>query len=169
MVKITRELIGGWLKDMGLNPVPIPDPAGSWRYTVAIPPNQDQRRLEVFGIATMSRVVCIGAKTTISPEHKAVLVALDDDAKREFHAALIKSLDREFIEYNVEQNALTMEVDSFVVQAARFDDGLTLDSFARSINSVYKAQVGGIQCVQQHLGGSTPHGGEFAFRKLGMQ
>jgi hypothetical protein len=169
MAKITKELVAGWIKDMGLSPTPTPDPSGHWRYSVSIPPNQGERHLEVFGMTSMPRALIIGAKTVISPEHRAVLVALDADAKREFHAALIKSLDREFIEYNIEHDTLSQDVLSFVVQAARFDDGLTLDSFARSVNSVYKAQIGGIQCVQQHLGGSTPQGGEFAFRKLGMQ
>lgn len=169
MLRITKELISGWLKDMGLSPTPAPDPNGNWHFAVAIPPNQNERKVEVFGNKDMPRAVFIGANTVISPEHVATLMALDSDAKRQFATDLMTALNREFVEYNVEYEPVTGDVKNFVVTAVRYDDGLTLDSFARTVSSVFKAQIAGIQCVQQHLGGTTPPGGEFAFRKLGMQ
>lgn len=168
MVKITKEMITGWLKDMGLSPTPVPDPNGNWHLAVAIPPNQNERKVEVFVNKDMPRAVFVGANTVISSEHVSTLMALDSDAKRQFATDLMAALNREFVEYNVECDSATHDVKSFVVTAVRYDDGLTLDSFARTVSSVFKTQIAGIQCVQQHLGGTTPPGGEFAFRKLGM-
>ena len=169
MAKISKELIHGWLKDIGMSPMPIPDPQGEWRYSVCMPANQDQNRLEVFGNRALPRAVIIGSSTMLSPEHRANLGALDADAKRQFVSDLVAALNKDFVEYQLEQDALTGDLVKFQVSAVRFDDGVTLDSFARTLGSVFKAQLAGIQCVQQHLGGATPAGGEFAFRKLGMQ
>jgi hypothetical protein len=169
MAKISKEVIVGWLKDMGFNPKPVPDAAGDWRYSICIPPTQEQNRLEVFGSKQLPRAVIVGSNTAISPEHSSTLIALDADAKREFLAALVNALNKEFVEYQLEMDQLTGDVKSFRVTAVRYDDGLTLDSFNRTVGSVYKTQIAAIQCVQQFLGGTPPEGGEFAFRKLGIQ
>jgi hypothetical protein len=51
----------------------------------------------------------------------------------------------------------------------RFDDGLTLDSFARTMSSVSKACFDGCALFLERLGDLGPApGGEFAFKKLGI-
>jgi hypothetical protein len=168
MSKVSKEAVLGWLKDMGLDPKPAPDANGNWHYTFFMPPNQAGNRLEVFGLKERPRAVVIAANTVLSPQHTEVLAALDGDAKRLFVSDLMVALNKEFTEYNIERDT-AVEVKNFVITAVRYDDGLNLDSFARTVSSVFKAQVAGIQCVHQHLGGTTPQGGEFSFKKLGLQ
>jgi hypothetical protein len=168
MAMMSKDGIVGWLKDMGLNPITVPDPQGSWRYRFYMPANQDQNQLEVFGLKALPRGVAVASNTVLSPEHATNFIALDSDAKNAFMNDLVTSLNKDFVEYRIEHDNLTGDLKSFQVTAVRYDDGLTLDSFARTVSSVFKAQIAGIHCVRQHLGGNTPQGGEFAFRKLGM-
>ena len=52
------------------------------------------------------------------------------------------------------------------VTAVRFDDGLTLDSFARTVSSVCKACSDIVVLFSERLGDLEPQaGGEFAFKK----
>ena len=54
-----------------------------------------------------------------------------------------------------------------MVQATRYDDGLSLDSFARTVSSVNKAEVAGIACVQRRLSPRTSGpGGIFDFSSM---
>jgi hypothetical protein len=52
----------------------------------------------------------------------------------------------------------------------RYDDGLTLDSFARTISSLMKACVDGVSCFHDRLDDATPApDNESSFRKVGTQ
>lgn len=169
MATLTEDIVIGWLKDMGMDPMPAPDPNANWHYTVYVPPNQDQHSLEVIGPKNRPRAVIVGAMTTISPEHNAALLALDSGAKSQFVNALAAALSNQFVEFKIEQDPATANVSKFEVFAVRYDDGLTLDSFARTISSVFKTRIAGVQCIQQFLDSQPPGGGELAFHKPGIQ
>jgi hypothetical protein len=55
---------------------------------------------------------------------------------------------------------------AFQITATRYEDGLSLDSLARTVSSVYKAELAAIICAQQHLGRQGPagRGGDFLFK-----
>jgi len=54
-----------------------------------------------------------------------------------------------------------------MVQATRYDDGPSLDSFARTVSSVNKAEVAGIALVQHGLSPRTSGpGGIFDFSSM---
>lgn len=169
-MKIEPKVILGWLKDMGLEPVTIPDQQASAHYAVQYPKGNPANHIEILCPNELPRAVVIGTKTSLSPEHSAAFGDLDVDAQQEFLRDLTYELNRDYVEYTLEQDPTSGRPVSFHVTAVRYDDGLTLDSFARTVSSVFKGQIAGVMCVRRHLGTMPPAGGsEFAFRKLGIQ
>ena len=159
MERISEDIIVDWLKNMGLDPKPAPDQVtGAWRYSVCVPPDQEQRRMLVFAIKDLPRAVGVACGTLLTPEHTAALFALEPGAKGQFMADLQTALTRESVEYRLERDSASGDIKGFDVHAVRYDDGLTLDSFAGTISSVSKAQFAAVRCIWQHLGGSPPEG-----------
>lgn len=158
METISEDIIVDWLKNMGLDPKPAPDPRGTWRYTICVPPDQQQRQLVVFAIKDLPRAVGVACATVLSPEHNAAFNALDSDAKGQFIADLQNTLTRESVEYRLERDSASGHIKGFDVHAVRYDDGLTLDSFAGTISSVSKAQFAAVRFIWQRFGGSPPEG-----------
>jgi hypothetical protein len=162
-------LIEGWLRDMACVPQRVSEPTCNWAFEANFPPD-GPLNVRVMNPKAIPRAVAVVARVMPSPSQAAAWPGLDEDARREFWHDLRSKLNREFTEYQIEG---TMNVDcptAFVVQAIRWDDGLTLDSFARSLSSINKAFHDGSSVFEERLGSSTPSsGGEFAFKKLPIQ
>ena len=57
----------------------------------------------------------------------------------------------------------------FQIQVVRYEDGKTLDSFARSLGAVYKTRLAGVWVVQEELGPrSFGAGGRFRLQATGI-
>jgi hypothetical protein len=166
-------LIAGWLRDVGCNPQSVADPQLNWAYDVEFPPVDNVAVLKVqMRIANPKvrpRMVTICARLMPAPEHVAAFDDMEVDSKREFWQDLRSMLTREFVEFLIEGTPLVACPTAFQLSVVRFDDGLTLDSFHRSLASVQKACTAAVSLFQERLGGGPAAGGEFAFRKLGMQ
>lgn len=161
-------MIETWLRDIGIDPNPVTDPEMHWRFDVNYPTGSPHR-MHVVNPKARPRAVAIISRCAISAEHHAAFQELDGEAKLDFARELQATLNREFVEFTfqgVEQGLLCPT--GFQVEAMRYDDALSLDSLARSISSVYKAELAAIWCVQRHL---TPHGaggsGHFEFKRMG--
>jgi hypothetical protein len=164
-------LVSGWLRDMGCSPNVVADSQSNWLYEIAFPVGTPvQIRINVGNPIAMPRAVVFGARMVPAAHHVAAWEALDDDVKREFWLELRATLNREFVEFAIEGKPLTECPPGFQVFATRFDDALTLDSLYRTISSVTKACLDGGALFDEHLGTAGPAaGGEFAFKKLGVQ
>jgi hypothetical protein len=165
-------LIGQWLKDMGYVPKFIADPLAGWAFEISCPQGSPQPLgVRVGSPKNQPRAVVVGVRMAAQPPHIAAFANLEEDIKREFWRDLRAKLNREFVEFAVEGTPETGCPVAFRVTATRFDDGLSLDSLHRTILSVVKACLDGIALFAERLGTAGPAsgGGEFAFRKIGIQ
>jgi hypothetical protein len=162
-------LIRGWLRDIGCNPIPRSSPELNWAFEVVFPP-QGPTRLTVQNQKNLPRAVLIVSRTEVSPEHFAAFENLDEDSRREFWQALALRLNNhDFIEFSVEGVPPGCPT-AFQIAVARWDDGLTLDSFARSLSSVNKAFFDACSFFREHFGTPGPaSGGEFDFKRTSVQ
>lgn len=161
--------IEGYLRAIGSSPVKIKDDRARWHYEIDYPPNTPHR-IHVINPVERPQAVVIASATGVSPEHLAAFDELDDDAKADFLWDLRMVLNNQFVEFSLqgaENERACPKV--FEITCTRYEDGLNLDSFARSISSVYKLEIAGILCVQKHLSPkSFGGGGRFDFKRLGL-
>lgn len=169
MTNQLKNKVEGYLRAIGCTPVKINDPRARWHYEIDYPPNTPHR-IHVLNPVDREQAVVIASATAISPEHLAAFEELDDDAKAEFIWDLQMSLNNQFAEFSLQGAASERSCPKlFEVTCVRYEDGLNLDSFARSVSSVYKLEISGILCVQKHLGQKNfGSGGRFDFRRLGL-
>jgi hypothetical protein len=171
IAKITPALVQGWLKDIGCLPVKAdpPGPEMSFQFMVDYPAGTPNR-LYVFSPTGRPRALVVLSDVTLSPEHLATFRELENDDKIAFLQELQGTLNREFVEFalvGVSPTTLSCPT-GLQVTATRFDDSISLDSFARSLSSVYNAELAGIACVQKHLNPRTfGGGGHFDFKRTG--
>jgi hypothetical protein len=169
--KITPALVDGWLKEMGCTPTKA-SPLGPdmvFQFLVDYPTGTPNR-LHAFSPSARPRALIVLSEVSLSPEHLTTFQELEQQDKIEFLQDLQRALNREYVEYalsGVSPNTLSCPT-GFQVTGTRYDDGISLDSFARTLSSVFKAEMAGVACVQKHL---NPHtfggGGQFDFKRTG--
>ena len=167
--KIEASLIADWLRDMGLNPTPLP-PNGeaAWAFEVIL---LSGLKVAVLGPRRTPRAVVVQAMMLTSATQLDAFNNLDDESRKDFWCKLRSLLNREFVEFAIDGTPMVECPKSFAVFATRWDDGVTLDSFARSISSIQKSCLDGTAFFQEQLGGGAgpATGGEFGFRKMSLQ
>jgi hypothetical protein len=164
------KLVEGWLRDVGCAPEAYVTPQMNWGFKAAFPPSgPSSLNLTISNPAHIPRAVFIGCHITPAAQHVEAFNRLEEDARKEFWQHLRNTLNRDFVEFQIEGNATSECPKAFQVLAMRFDDGLTLDSFARSLSSVLKGCIDGVSCFQDRLGDAVPAASEFAFKRLGPQ
>jgi len=167
------EVIVEWLHDLALKPEPISQPDINWGFQMQYPPNLPQpHKLGVVQPKMLRRGIVIVAGATLAPTQRAAFELLDDDAKTSFYDELQQTLNRDFVEYDLVGSDPQRRVcpGGIQIQAVIFEDGLSLDTLAWRLSSVYKAELAGCWCIQRHLGQNSSSGSvQFGFRKLGIQ
>lgn len=169
MTNQVMERIEGFLKAIGCTPVKIKDEQAKWHFEVDYPPGTPHR-IHIVNPASRPEAVVIASLTNVSADHLAAFSELDDDAKSDFLWDLRVSLNKHFAEFGLRGAENERECPKqFEVTATRYEDGLTLDSFARSVSDVYKTEIAGIMVVQKHLGPrGFGAGGRFDFKRMGL-
>ena len=165
----TPTVIEGWLHDLGLSCVRRTDASSNWslEFTVVGP---NPLVLSAVNPKSVPRGVMLVCGLTSAPAHTQVFKTLDEATRTQFWQKMRDTLNREFVEYQLDGNPPSDCPKMVRVTAIRFDDGLTLDSFARSIASVCKAAASAVALYTDRLGDpNAPTGGEFAFKKVGTQ
>jgi hypothetical protein len=164
----TPNVIEGWLHDMSIATALRADPASNWMLEFTVP-GSNPLVVNVVNPKALPRAVMFVCGLVAAPGHEAAFKALDEGSRKKFWQQLRATLNREFVEFQAD-GAWTECPKSVRVTAVRFDDGLTLDSFGRTLNSVCKACGDAIAHFTDNLGDpSPPLGGEFAFKKTGTQ
>ena len=164
----TPDVIEGWLQDMALATTRRSDPASNWmlEFTVL---GQNPLVLNVVNPKVLPRGVMFVCGMMAAPGHEAAFKALDEAHRRAFWRNLRTNLTREFVEFQAD-GVVTECPKSIRITAVRFDDGLTLDSFGRTLSSVCKAVADAMAHFNDNLGDPfPPASGEFAFKKTGTQ
>jgi hypothetical protein len=163
--------VEGWLKDMGCHPMRVPVPNTNWQFEVDYPANTPHR-IVVTNQISFPRAVIVGTRIAFSPEHLEAFGNFENEDKQSFLDDLQSTLNREFVEFQFEGSGTGLSCPTaFQVTAMRYDDSLSLDSLARTVSSVYKAELAGILCVQQKLGRRNfpAGGGDFPFTMPRLQ
>ena len=164
----TPNVIEGWLHDMSLATAQRNDPASNWMIELTVP-GSNPLVVNVVNPKALPRAIMFVCGLVASPAHDAAFKMLDEGSRKKFWQQLRASMNREFVEFQAD-GVWTECPKSVRVTAVRFDDGLTLDSFARTLNSVCKACADAIAHFTDNLGDPVaPTGGEFAFRKTETQ
>ncbi len=165
----TPAIIEGWLQDLALTAVRRTDAASNWavEFSIAGP---NPLVLSAVNPKSVPRAVMLVCGMSAAPEHVEAFKNIDENARKDFWQRLRGTLNREYVEFQID-GVPTSECPKMLrVTALRFDDGLTLDSFARSISSVCKACADAVALFTDRLGEpNAPTSGEFAFKKVGTQ
>jgi hypothetical protein len=163
--------VEGWLKDMGCHPKRVSAADTNWQFEVDYPVSTPHR-IAIANPIPFPRAVFIGTRVMFSPEHLEVFGTFENEDKQTFLDDLQSTLNREFVEFRFEGAGTGLSCPTaFQITAIRYDDGLSLDSLARTVSSVYKAELAGISCVQQKLGRRNlpAGGGDFPFKMPRLQ
>ncbi|HEV2700700.1 MAG TPA: DUF2299 family protein [Steroidobacteraceae bacterium] len=161
----TPTVVEGWLRDLGLTPIRRPDGTNNWNieFTVA---GSTTLVMNVVNPKSIPRAIMVVCGMSPVPGHVTSFLTLDEGQRLSFWKDLRTLLSREFVEYQLEGTAVVECPRTLRVTAVRFDDGLTLDSFARSVSSVCKACSDAVVHFTERLGDpNLPASGEFAFKK----
>lgn len=163
-----KEEIEQWLRNIGCTPVEQDDPQTDWHLGIDYPAGQGHR----MHVAKPKNrpAALIASVVSLSRDHVKAFEQLPDDEKRDFLYGLRKTLNQVAVDFQL--NGVDGPLDlpeSFQVSATRYRDGLTLDTFARSLGAVYKIELNTIWYIQENLtGNGFGSGGRFDFKRLGL-
>jgi len=163
------QTVEDWLRIMGCTPVVENDPQTHWHVHIDYP-IKSPNMLHVVVPKENQRAVVIVSALTMNSEHATKYQGLDDEAKEEFMFDLRQMLNSVDTDFNIEGMAGPHDMPTRIqISAIRYPDGLTLDSFARSVGAVYKMQLNSIWMIQRRLGtdGMGPST-RFDFKRIGL-
>lgn len=149
-------LIEGWLPDMNLAPVRKPDAVNTWNIEFTVAAGTGPLAIAIVNPRPLPRAIMFVCGLAANPEYIIAFRNLDEDLRKEFWNQLRSTLNREFVEYHIEGAAIVECPKTVRVSAIRFDDGLTLDSFARTLASVCKAAADATTHFTDRLGNPRP-------------
>ncbi len=151
----TPTVIEGWLRDLALEPTARADAGpNNWNLEFTVP-GPNPLVINVMNPKVIPRGVMLMCGLFSAQEQIVAYSKLSNDQKRSFWDDLRKTLNREFVEFQIEGVAVAECPKTLRVSAVRFDDGLTLDSFARSVSSVCKACSDAVAHFTDRLGNIT--------------
>jgi hypothetical protein len=146
-----QQQIEAWLRQLGSQPTPVgPVEGNAWQMQFVFPPGSQQT------LACFSPRVPEGS-TVVSVNYplgrgEAAYEMLSEAEKGVFMQELRLTLSRDHLYHDIAPAAKPGGCPrSFAVFDMRFDDGLTLDSFARSIITVSNTALAANLCCARHL------------------
>ena len=164
-----QEKVENWLGLLGCQPRVQDDPDSSW-HLVFNYPSSTQHLMNAVRPKGENKPVVIVTRTNVDEGHRSKFAELDDDAKEDFLWQLRRTMNSVEVDFKVEgvDGPLTCPT-AFQLSLARFEDGLTLDSFAQSVGKVFKTELNAVWVFQEHFkpnnGGRGPR---FDFKKFGL-
>jgi hypothetical protein len=169
MPETLRSKVERWLGVLHCTPVEIEDAEANWHLQFNYP-SRTQHVMHVVSPKLSEQSIVIASAVNVSPEHLEGFAELDAESQADFAWELRKTLN--VIDVDFMLDGLKHENDCpprFQLTVTRYEDGLTLDSFARSIGAVYKTELNSILLIRRLLGAKGfGDGGRFDFKKLGL-
>jgi hypothetical protein len=146
-----RARVEAWLADMGTAPQERPDPNSHWHLAFEYPLGTRNFMLAASPLAGGPAVV-VASVVRLAENHLKRFEDLADADKRAFLFGLRRALNRPDADFRLnDMDGPLVCPRSFQVSSRRFVDGLTLDTFARTVGGVFKTQLEGIWYIQEHL------------------
>jgi hypothetical protein len=166
----TPTVLAGWLRDLALTPTPREDGLNNWNLEFTIT-GSSNLIMNLVNPKTIPRAVMMVCGMSPGAAHLTSFQNKSEEVREAFWKDLRRMLSREFVEFQLEGIPVLECPKVLRVSAVRFDDGLTLDSFSRTLSSVCKACSDAIVFFSERLGdpNAAPAGGEFAFKKSATQ
>lgn len=170
MSEAPKVQIEEWLRLIGCTPTEASDPQSQWNLSFDYPVRSPHRMHVVSPVALPAAAV-IATGFELTPQHLQNFAKLDDEEKERFLWSLrqkVNCAEVEFQFFDVNQRLDCPSKIQFSI--VRYSDGLTMDSFARSLGAVFKTELGTIWLVEEHLGGAgeVGPGRRFDFKRLGL-
>lgn len=146
-----RNQVETWLADMGMEPMERPDARSRWHLAFEYPSGSGNYMLAASPLNGAPSVV-VASVVRLSDNHLRSFDELADGDKHAFLFGLRRALNQLEADFRLNDMSGPLACPrSFQVSARRFPDGLTLDSFARTVGSVFKTQLEGIWYIQERL------------------
>lgn len=134
-----RDRIHGWLRTMGHPVQDFANPNAAWHLQFQYPPSHQMHALAPHG---SEGVVIVATGLTTWPQHRAAWTALPDARKTEVMYELQRVLNAGEADHAFEGVASPDDFPAVIqLTSTRYEDGLTLDSFARTVRDLYKAEL----------------------------
>jgi hypothetical protein len=163
-----KDQIAEWLRTMGSTPTETTDPNASWRLDFDYPTKSPHRMMVANPAGSPAAIIATGL--TVSAEHVTGFGKLEDEEKQSFLLDLRQKANCVDVDFQFFGIANPLDCPSKIqLSVTRYPDGLTLDSFARSLGAVFKTELGVAWLIQQRLGGGDDPGlgRKFDFKRLG--
>jgi len=167
--KDRKGTIEAWLAAMGVTSTPINDPQALWHIQVNYPPGSPHIMHVACPKLTPEAVVIL-SKMDIGRDLLDNFDGLDTDAKDEFLWKLRETLNTPRVDFKLEGVSAPQECPTAIVTSSvRYFEGVTLDSFARTVGCVFKTELSAQWVIFRYLAPkSYGNGDRFDFKRLGM-
>jgi hypothetical protein len=134
-----RERVHGWLRAMGHPANDQPNPNAAWHLTFEYPPSHRMHALAPHG---SEGLVIVATGMTTWPQHRAAWAQLGEARKAELMYELQRVLNAGDADHAFEGMTGPSDFPAVIqITTPRYDDGLTLDSFARTVRDLYKVEL----------------------------
>lgn len=151
MAQDLRETVASWLEAMQCEFRQVDDPRMAWRYEVRYPTRRTDHIMHVAQVPGPVPSLAIASITRMSERHLQRFAGLPDDEKRVFLFGLRHTLNTPEVDFELKGGGGLACPEAFQVSVRRFEDGLSLDEFARSFGAVYKIELSAIWFIQETL------------------
>lgn len=169
MTQDLRAQVEDWLDAMGNTYEEQQDPQATWHLNFTYPKNSGHQ-MHVAQPEGKDGAIVIASAANLAPQHVKAFNQLADKEKQRFQLRLRRTLTKMEVDFRIPGvDDPTDAPQQFQVEVTRYADGLSLDSFARSVGAVYKTELEASLFIQEELDnrGPTPGGDRFAFERLG--
>ena len=158
-----------YLETLGCTPVDETDPNSHWHVRIDYP-MKSPHVMHVVAPKQSAGAIVIASSMILGNDLLKAFEALDEASKEDFLYELRKALNSTEADFQmIGMEGPTGFPQSIQVSVVRYADGLTMDSFARSVGAVYKIELGAALVIQRHLGqNGFGTGGRFDFKRLGI-
>lgn len=146
-----QQTVASWLEALQCEFKPVDDPAMDWRYEVKYPSRRHEHIMHVAGVPGTVPSLAIASITRMSERHIQRFSGLPDDEKRVFLFGLRHTLNTPEVDFELKGAGGLECPEAFQVSVRRFEDGLSLDEFARSLGAVYKVELSAVWFIQETL------------------
>ncbi|WP_458456263.1 DUF2299 domain-containing protein [Methanobrevibacter sp.] len=97
--------------------------------------------------------IIVACATQVSPEHLDLMTAAKPKTRKDFILELNFGLNRFLVDYELQLNQDLLQ--QFVITDQIFEDGLTKDSFIRTLKRVFKSKLHCIWLIDKKFGNVT--------------
>ena len=164
-----RNSVETWLKEIGCTPVVENDPEANFHFRIDYPVNSPHV-MHVVSPRKSNAAVVVATRTDMGHEHIESFQKLDPDSQQDFLWDLRRTVNSTEVDFQFDGAKNPTDCPTAVqISSVRFSDGLTMDSFVRTVGAVFKIELAAIWVIHKHLGSGGDHGpGRFDFRRIGI-